>query len=78
MDDTMRAVYGWMVAKSDPDGFVNAACGNVAVDLAKPLRTVQGAMRRLGAAGKVELLGRGNGTNCPPRWVVVEKAQEED
>jgi hypothetical protein len=59
MDDTMSAVYGWLLSKSDDDGFVDAACGNLALALGKPLRTVQGAIARLEARGLIVMIAKG-------------------
>lgn len=73
-------VYAWMLAHADDDGFLDMCARSLAVKLDKPSRTVHKALAKLEREGRICLLSKGNlndsGGNMP-RWVVVEKMQDE-
>lgn len=67
-EDTAQKLYDWLYDHADEDGNVEASSPSIALQLGKPLRTVQGAAQRLeDKYGLIATIARGH-------YVVVEIA----
>jgi hypothetical protein len=70
-DETGAMVYDWLSRKANEDGEIETACANIAMEINKPLSTVQHAVNRLQKRGKIVMIG-------PREFVVVDMAGLDD